>query len=237
TGYGWAQKALEAEALLMLPLWLVIVLPLAKIAATSLSIGTGGSGGIFGPGVVIGAFVGAAVWRVLHELDAPWLPDGPAPFAVVGMMACFGSIARVPLAVMLMVAEMTGSYNIMVPGMLAVGLAYLLVRKSGDTIYSEQLDSRESEYAARVKVGLPLLDRVRVADVRRDVTTVAVTEDWARARAAVASADIDGLPVVDEDGRMVGVLDTAAADAAESDTESIRPAVRRNAGSVRDSAT
>src|SRR5699024_11529731 len=118
TGYGWAQKALEAEALLMLPLWLVIVLPLAKIAATSLSIGTGGSGGIFGPGVVIGAFVGAAVWRVVHELGAPWLPDGPAPSAVVGVMACLGSVARGPLAGMLVGAVLTRSRNIMVPGML-----------------------------------------------------------------------------------------------------------------------
>ncbi len=237
TGYGWAQKALEAEALLMLPLWLVIVLPLAKIAATSLSIGTGGSGGIFGPGVVIGAFVGAAVWRVLHELDAPWLPDGPAPFAVVGMMACFGSIAHVPLAVMLMVAEMTGSYNIMVPGMLAVGLAYLLVRQTGDTIYSEQLDSRESEYANRVSDGLPLLDRIQVFEVRRSVTALSETDHWAQARTALAAAPIDGLPVIDADGRMVGVLDTAAAEQADPGEESIRSAVRRDAGSVRDSAT
>lgn len=236
SGYGWAQKALETEALLMLPLWLVIVLPLAKIAATSLSIGTGGSGGIFGPGVVIGAFVGAAVWRVLHELDAPWLPDGPAPFAVVGMMACFGSIAHVPLAVMLMVAEMTGSYNIMIPGMLAVGLAYLLVRRTGDTIYSEQLDSRESEYAARVSDGLPLLDRVRVDQVRRDVTVLTVDTDWARARAALAAAPIDGLPVADGAGLFVGVLDAAAGGGAAA-REPIRTAVRRGAGSVRDSAT
>ena len=47
-----------------IPLWIVLILPIAKIVATSLSIGTGGSGGIFGPGIVIGAFVGAAIWRL-----------------------------------------------------------------------------------------------------------------------------------------------------------------------------
>ena len=51
--------------LLHIPLWIVLILPFARIATTGLSIGSGGSGGIFGPGMVIGAFVGAAVWRLL----------------------------------------------------------------------------------------------------------------------------------------------------------------------------
>ena len=50
SGYGWAQKAAATETLLAIPLWIVLILPIAKIVATSLSIGTGGSGGIFGPG-------------------------------------------------------------------------------------------------------------------------------------------------------------------------------------------
>lgn len=61
SGYGWVQLATTKEGLMTLPLWIVLVLPVAKIVATSLSIGTGGSGGIFGPGIVIGAFVGASI--------------------------------------------------------------------------------------------------------------------------------------------------------------------------------
>ena len=76
TGYGWVQMAMSPE-LLAMPLWLVLLLPFAKILATSFSIGSGGSGGIFGPGMVIGAFVGAAVWRVGHEM-LPAVPDNPA---------------------------------------------------------------------------------------------------------------------------------------------------------------
>ena len=56
SGYGWAQLAADRESLLHIPLWIVLVLPIAKIVATSLSIGTGGSGGLFG-GIVIGAFI------------------------------------------------------------------------------------------------------------------------------------------------------------------------------------
>ena len=89
----------------------MLILPFARIVATGLSIGSGGSGGIFGPGMVIGAFVGAAVWR-LFEPVVPVMGHDPAPYVIVGMMCCFGSISRAPLAVMLMVAEMTGSLSI-----------------------------------------------------------------------------------------------------------------------------
>ena len=59
TGYGWIQQSLGRQ-LLQIPLWIVLILPLARIASTGLSIGSGGSGGIFGPGMVIGAFLGAS---------------------------------------------------------------------------------------------------------------------------------------------------------------------------------
>src|SRR5271169_2063057 len=98
----------------------------------------GGSGGIFGPGMVIGAFLGASVWR-LFEPIAPSMGHDPAPYVIVGMMCCFGSISRAPLAVMLMVAEMTGSLSILAPAMIAVGLAWFIVRRSDDTVYRSQL--------------------------------------------------------------------------------------------------
>jgi len=144
SGYGWAQKAMETQALQDIPLWIVLLLPFAKIIATSLSIGTGGSGGIFGPGIVIGAFVGAAVWRLAHDIGAPGLPASPAVFVVVGMMACFGSVAHAPLAVMIMVAEMTGSFSAVPCAMVAVGIAYLIIMRTNVSIYRAQRLNRES---------------------------------------------------------------------------------------------
>jgi len=144
SGYGWAQKAAAADTLMTIPLWIVLILPLAKIVATSLSIGTGGSGGIFGPGVVIGAFVGAAIWRLGDLLHAPGIPDSPAVFVVVGMMACFGSVAHAPLAVMIMVAEMTGSFSVIPCAMVAVGIAYLLITRTDVSIYAAQRRDRDS---------------------------------------------------------------------------------------------
>lgn len=149
SGYGWAQKATAAETLMEIPLWIVLILPLAKIVATSLSIGTGGSGGIFGPGVVVGAFLGAALWRLGDLVGAPGIPDSPATFVVVGMMACFGSVAHAPLAVMIMVAEMTGSFSVIPCAMVAVGIAYMLVSRTDVSIYQAQRLDRDAARAER----------------------------------------------------------------------------------------
>ena len=122
TGYGFVQAGLDAQSLLAIPFWMILVLPFAKILSTSLSIGSGGSGGVFGPGMVIGGLLGAGIWRLLEPI-APAIPSSPAPFVIVAMMALFGSVAHAPLAVMLMVAEMTGNLSMLAPAMVAVGLA------------------------------------------------------------------------------------------------------------------
>lgn len=163
TGYGWIQEAME-RGLQSVPLWLVLMLPFAKILATSLSIGSGGSGGVFGPGLVVGGFVGVALWRLLHG-TAPHLPATPAPFVIVGMMALFGSIAHAPLAVMLMVAEMTGNLSLLAPAMIAVAVGTAVV---GDrTIYRSQLPERAHAPLHRVRLAFPLLASLRVRDAMR----------------------------------------------------------------------
>jgi H+/Cl- antiporter ClcA/CBS domain-containing protein len=206
TGYGWIQRGL-GRSLLSIPLWIVLVLPLAKILATTLSIGSGGSGGIFGPGMVIGAFAGAAVWRLLAPI-APSVPHDPASFVIVGMMACFGSIARAPLAVMIMVAEMTGSFEVIAPAMIAVGIATLIVGQFDDTIYRSQLRRRSDQPGARLAVGLPLLGSISVSSAMGEATFVLSADDDGRdARRRLEREGLDGAPVVDGRGVYVGVCD------------------------------
>lgn len=151
SGYGWVQLATTKPGLLTIPLWIVLVLPIAKIVATSLSVGTGGSGGIFGPGIVIGAFVGAAVWRLGDMWHLPGVPDGPGIFVVVGMMACFGSVAHAPLAILIMVAEMTGSFSVVPGAIIAVGIASLLMHHTNVSIYESQRLNRETAEAERAQ--------------------------------------------------------------------------------------
>jgi CIC family chloride channel protein len=205
TGYGWIQEGL-GQQLLHIPLWIVLLLPFARIVTTGLSIGSGGSGGIFGPGMVIGAFTGGAVWRLLEPV-VPSLGHDPAPYVIVGMMSCFGSISRAPLAVMLMVAEMTGTLTLIVPAMVAVGLATLIVRRNDDTIYRSQLRSRADSPAHRILTGLPLLGAARASQAMA-VPRCVVPEsaDVATALSLLEASGVEGAPFVGAEGRYVGVV-------------------------------
>ena len=239
TGYGWVQISLTRDGLLAIPLWTILLLPFARIVATGLSIGSGGSGGIFGPGMVIGGFTGAAVWRVL-EMFAPGVPHSPAPFVIVGMMACFGSIARAPLAIMLMVAEMTGNLTILAPAMVAVGIAYLIVRRFDKTIYRSQLANRDEAVAARLKQGLPLLGRVPVTDAMARPRLVLREEDHLTEAVDRLSAEgIPGAPVVDVHARFLGTVTLAdlVAHAEKSPEVTLRRRVDATAPSVDATAT
>ncbi len=206
TGYGWVQKSLGPE-LLHLPLYAVLALPFARILATSLSIGTGGSGGVFGPGMVIGAFSGAAVWRLLEPAFPHLVPHDPGAFVIVGMMACFGSISRAPVAVMLMVAEMTGTITLLAPALVAVALASLIVRRADDSIYRAQLHTRADSPSARLHFGLPLVAGIPVRSVMTQPRLVlAASETAEEARSRMQEADVSAAPVVDERGHYVGTV-------------------------------
>ena len=202
TGYGWLQRGM-VDGLPDVALWVVLLLPLVKIATTSLSIGSGGSGGIFGPGMVIGGFLGLGTWRVLHDV-APGMPGAPESFMIVGMIACFGSVAHAPLGLMLMVAEMTGSLALLPPAMIAIGLAAVVVRE--DSIYESQLRSRADAPAHRARFGLPLLGSTPVRDVMRHPRVVVPADSpLPSALQLVRTARATRAPVVDGD-RFLGVI-------------------------------
>jgi H+/Cl- antiporter ClcA len=213
TGYGWVQAAM-GERILTLPLWILLILPFAKILATSLSIGTGGSGGIFGPGMVIGGFLGAAVWRL--TMDLPGVPHSPMPFVVIGMIACFGSIAHAPLAVMLMVGEMTGSLEMLAPAMVAVGIATAVV--GSHTIYESQLKNRTESPAHRFRFGLPLLTSLPVADAMQTPRLVLHEDVPSReAHERLTALAVTGAPVVDGEDVFIGSVETERLTEGEAD--------------------
>jgi H+/Cl- antiporter ClcA len=220
TGYGWVQQGLSRHSLLSLPLAVVVFLPFVRIVSTGLSIGSGGSGGIFGPGIVIGAFTGAALWRLLAPV-APGIPHQPTSFVIVAMMACFGSVARAPLAVMLMVAEMTSSLTVLAPAMIAVGIATLVVRRRDVTIYRSQLRTRSDSPAHRLQFGLPLLSNVTVGEVMSPPRLVLQADEALQAAGAEMGAGrLPGAPVVDRGDVFVGTVRAdALADAARARPE------------------
>ena len=142
TGYGWVQMAMTSGYVGHL----LIVLVFVKILAMSLTISSGGSGGVFGPNVYIGAMLGAWVAFVMDK-GFPLAHFSPAAFAVVGMGAVFAGTARVPLATLIMVAEMTGGYGLIVPAMLASALSFIVQRSLGarlryPRLYESQIEAR-----------------------------------------------------------------------------------------------
>ena len=203
-GYGWVQISMTQPGLLSIPLWVILLLPFVKILTTGLSIGSGGSGGIFGPGMVIGGMLGAVVWRLTYHV-LPGVPDTPGPFVIVGMMALFGSIAHAPLAVMLMVAEMTGNLSMLAPAMIAVGLASILVGKR--TIYTSQVDSRADSPAHRLQMSVPLLSTLAVSQAMTPLQlSLSPTFSLEKAEQLLASQTLSGAPVLDQDGLLRGIL-------------------------------
>ena len=205
TGYGFVQVGLDRQTLLGMDLWIILALPFAKILATSLSIGSGGSGGIFGPGMVVGGLLGAGIWRLLEPI-APAIPAEPAPFVIVAMMALFGSVAHAPLAVMLMVAEMTGNLSMLAPAMVAVGLATFIVGQS--SIYRSQLATRADSPAHRFRFAMPLLAAVPVGDAARQARVVVnVGDTVGAARARMEALGAPGAPIIGRDGTVTGLID------------------------------
>lgn len=201
-GYGWLQFAIDGNTG-ELAVGTMVALVVLKIIATSLTIGSGGSGGVFAPGLFIGGMLGGAMWGGLHA-HVGWMPATAAPFVIVGMMALFGGIAHAPLAVMLMVAEMTGEFSMVVPAMAAVGVAYFI---AGDvSIYENQLRSRADSPAHRGEYTIPLMQVLEVGQaMRRSVQTAMPGELAHVAEARMLDLGLRGLPVV-VDGRLRGMF-------------------------------
>ena len=202
-GYGWVQLSM-GTGLLSLPVWVILLLPFVKILTTGLSIGSGGSGGIFGPGMVIGGMAGALVWRLCYHV-LPGIPPTPGPFVIVGMMALFGGVAHAPLAVMIMVAEMTGNLSLLAPAMIAVSISYMIIGKT--TIYTSQLETRADSPAHRLQFSFPLLSTLTVQQAMGPlVIQLSTAQTLLQAKAILMEHGLRGAPVLDEQGTLLGAL-------------------------------
>ena len=139
------EKALAGHEVTILAL---VVLFFAKALATSFTVGSGGSGGVFAPAIVCGGALGAAVGLAFQRL----LPDSfgihPEAFALVGMAGFLASSIRTPMAAIVMVAEISGNHGLLVPAMWVCGISFWL--NSGWSLYRSQPHSRETSPAHMV---------------------------------------------------------------------------------------
>jgi len=204
TGYGSLQLAVTNPG--SLGVALLICIAFGKILTTSATIGSGGSGGVFGPSMVIGGCTGAAVGQVFHQWW-PRLAPHPAIYAIVGMAGFFAGAAHAPISTIVMVSELTGDYGLLVPTLWVSVLCFLLCQPW--TLYHKQLPSRLDSPAHRGDFLVDVLEGIIVKDVpwkqRKTVFQGMPLKEIVR---LIADSRQHYFPVVDARGRFVGIFST-----------------------------
>jgi chloride channel protein, CIC family len=209
-GYGAVQMAITGASWLPGGWTAVLLLAsmcAAKIVATSLTVGSGGSAGDFAPSLAIGGLFGGAFGRAAQILLADPRID-PGAFALIGMGVFYGGLAHVPLSAVILVCELAGNYDLLVPLMLAQGIAFVALRKR--SLYAAQVRSLADSPVHRGGPALDVLSGVKVRDVARAapaLVSFARLEPYAEMRGrAGAAREQEVFPVVDGDGVLVGVV-------------------------------
>lgn len=187
------------------PALILLALGLVKIVSTSLTIGSGGSGGIFFPGLYIGAALGSSFGQVAHTL-APAITASPGAYALIGMGAFFAGMTHAPITAIVMLFEMTRDYRIILPLMLASVVAAGLSRLiSPESIYTLKL-ARKGIRLRRGKE-IATLQSLKASDVMTaTVDTVHEGDTIAHVVALMQKTHHTGLPVLDAGERLVGII-------------------------------
>lgn len=182
-------------------------LAVLKPLATSLTLGSGGSGGVFAPSLFTGAFLGDGFGSIAHALFPTW--TGPAAaYGLVAMAAVFAAAAEAPITAIMIVFEMSSDYTIILPLMVAVVIATLLGRQlTGATVYEQKLLRRGIDWARARRPRF--FTRVSASSVRRDPPLIArVDQSIASLAADVAGSHELALPAC-QGSHFVGVVTAA----------------------------
>jgi CIC family chloride channel protein len=163
TSYGWLQIAINKDTIL--PLGIIGAIVILKILATSLTLGSGGSAGVFGPSMVIGGFLGAFIGTAFHLLGLfTWVDVSSV--IIVSMVSFFGATAKTPISSIIMGSELTGGYALLAPMMLATFVAYIMSGQH-NSIFRNQVLNRSASPAHRMEYQLPILRDMYVKDAIR----------------------------------------------------------------------
>ena len=200
-GYGYVQEAIEGSHTIRF----LLIFAGVKMLATTFTISSGGSGGVFGPSLVIGGAIGAAFGQAAAEF-VPSLAPEPAACVMVGMGGFFAGVAKVPFASVIMVMEMTGSYGLLVPSLLVATIAYLAT-PTAVKLYENQVPGRIDSPAHLGAFAGDVLRRTRVGDHWTPLEQDQVVSQETPLRELMRLASDRGqdlLPVADENGLLVG---------------------------------
>ncbi len=200
--YGFIQDGLDNQ----ITMWLFLAVALGKILATAFSIGSGGSGGVFGPSVVIGGCIGGAVGTFFHSIMPTVVPN-PAAFIIVGMAGFFAGSSNVPITAVIVVSEITSSYHLLLPSMLVCSLSYFLCRRWD--LYRAQVPAKIDSPAHKGEFFTDILEDIRVKDIFDGTKAFAVIpEDMSFSQFCrfFSATDQHYFPVVDREGKLSGIF-------------------------------
>jgi len=201
-GYGFIQQAFN----LQLTVPFLVILAIGKIFTTSFSIGSGGSGGVFGPSMVIGGAMGGAVGLIFHQI-VPGVVASPGAYVLVGMAGFFTSVSNTPISTIIIVSEMTGSYHLLLPSLLVCSVTYMASRSW--TIFQNQVKSRIDSPAHAGEFFVDILQAIKVQhlmDRVRQVTSIPQEMTFSDFKAYFAMTEQHYFPVVDADGKLSSIF-------------------------------
>lgn len=204
TSYGWLQIAIYKDYTL-LPLYIIGLVIIFKILATSLTIGSGGSAGVFGPSMVIGGLLGAFVGTVVHMLGL-FLWVDVSSVIIVSMVSFFGATAKTPISSIIMGSELTGGYALLAPMMLATFIAYIMSGQHS-SIFQNQVVNRSDSPAHRREYQRPILRDLHVKDIiRQSFTKISSDKSIEEALQTMNRDKTKMVVVVNENDRLLGVV-------------------------------
>ncbi|NOY70303.1 MAG: chloride channel protein [Deltaproteobacteria bacterium] len=201
-GYGYAQQAIYSQ--LTIPF--LLTLAFGKILTTSFTIGSGGSGGVFGPSIVIGGAMGGVVGLIFHGL-APGLVSDPGAFVVVGMAGFFAAASSAPISTIIFVSEMTNSYELLLPSLFVCSLSYMASKRWG--IYIKQVKSRVLSPAHAGEFLVDVLQTMKVSDLMhlvRKVETIPEGMPFSEFKRFFSRTKQHHFPVMGENNRLIGIF-------------------------------
>jgi len=202
SGYGYLQQAMNGS----LTIKFMLIAALLKIFATSFTISSGGSGGVFAPSLFIGGMLGGAFGQ-LAELLFPNLISSPTAFVLVGMGTFFAGAAKVPISSMIMVSEMTGGYQLLVPMMLSSATAYVVSPRT--TLYEKQVNRMADSPAHMGDFTIDVLDTLQVDQAYQKTDSVQileVTTPLTQFQHVVSHGEDSYFPVIDKQKNIVGII-------------------------------
>lgn len=208
SGFGFVQDIMKVDSGMIS--WTLVgtclILIFLKILATSFTVSSGGSGGVFAPSLFIGSMIGAVVGGVAYLIMPGYLESPFGAFVVVGMSSFFAGVAHAPIAAVIMISEMTGGYELLAPLMLVSVLAIIISKKW--SIYENQVKNKFFSKAHVKDMTIDVLQNIKVKSLGtyRQVGIISSHTMYPNAINFAQKIHASDLVLVDHDDVFAGIV-------------------------------